>query len=74
MNPSRLQLQNVQHVLRIFNDKVVAGLELRGRLATGNFIRTVLNWWNVVNVSEKGQDQRLNDPHRAVQVPNSTNL
>ena len=74
VNPSRLQLQNVQHVLRIFNDKVVAGLELQGHFATANFIRTVLNWWNVVNVSGKGQDQRLNDPHRAVQVPISTNL
>ena len=74
VNPSRLQLQNVQHVLRVFNEKVVAALELRGCLATAHFIRTVLNWWNTVNVSGKGQDQRLNDPHRAVQMPDSTNL
>ena len=74
VNPSKLQLQNVQHVLRVFNDKVVAALKLRGCHETAAFIQTVLNWWNAVNVSGKGQDQRLSDPHRAVQEPGSTNL
>lgn len=72
--PSKLQLQNVKHVLRVFNDKVVAALRLRGCSQTASFIETVLNWWKTVNVSGKGQDQRLNDPHRAVQEKDSTSL
>ena len=74
VNPSRLQLQNVQHVLRVFNDKVVAALTLRGCLETANFVQTILHWWNIVNVSGKGQDQRMNDPNRCVQYPETTNL
>ena len=74
VNPSRLQLQNVQHVLRVFNDKVVAALKVKRCYDTAAFIETILNWWNVVNVSGKGQDQRMNDPHRAVQDPESSNL
>ena len=74
VNPSRLQLQNVQHVLRVFDTKVVAALELRGCRDTAQFIQTIVNWWNVVNVSGKGQDLRMNDPHRAVQDVESTNL
>jgi hypothetical protein len=74
VNPSKLQLQNVQHVLRVFNDKVVAALKLQGCHETATFIQTILNWWNTVNVSGKGQNQRLNDPHRAVQEPGSTSL
>lgn len=74
VNPSRLQLQNVQHVLRVFNDRVVAALKLRGCHETAGFIQTVLDWWNTVNVSGKGQDQRLRDPHRAVQAPGSSSL
>lgn len=74
VNPSRLQLQNVQHVLRVFNDKVVAALKLKGRCETADFVQTILNWWNVVNVSGKGQDQRLKDPYRAVQASGSSSL
>ena len=66
--PSRLQLQNVQHVLKVFNEKVVAALRLKGCDGTADFIETVLTFWNMVNVSRKGQDERFNDPHRAVQV------
>jgi len=72
--PSRLQLQSVQHVLKIVNEKVVAALRIQGSHDTAAFIEGVLNWWNTVNVSSKGQDARLNDPHRAVQVSTSTSL
>lgn len=65
--PSKLQLQNVQHVLRVFNDKVVAGLKLQGDHETANFIQNILDWWNVVNVSAKGQDLRMKDHHRSVE-------
>ena len=74
VNPSKLQLQNVQHVLRIFHEKVIAGLALQGCSATAEFIQFVLNWWNTVNVSAKGQDIRMKDPHRAAQVLSSDSL
>ena len=74
VRPSKLQLQNVQHVLRVFNEKVVAALKLQGCHDTANFIQFVINWWNAVNVSSKGQDIRLKDPHRRVQDLTSTNL
>ena len=72
--PTRLQLQNVQHVLRVFNDKVVAALNIQGSKDTAIFIQQILDWWNTVNVSAKGQDTRMNDPSRAVQQQNSISL
>ena len=72
--PSRLQLQNVQHVLRVFNEKVVAALKLQGSSETATFIQQILDWWNTVNVSAKGQDVRLRDPNRSVQDEKSNNL
>ena len=74
VQPTKLQLQNVQHMLKVFNEKVAAALHIQGAHDTANFIQSVLNWWNTVNVSSKGQDGRLNDPHRAVQVSTSTSL
>ena len=41
---------------------------------TADLIQFVLNWWNVVNVSSKHSEARLNDPHRHVQDHISTNL
>ena len=72
--PSKLQLQNVQHVLKVFNDRVVAALRLKGACDSANFIQFILDWWNTVNVSAHGQNIRLNDPSRHVQDQNSTNL
>ena len=72
--PSKLQLQNVQHVLKVFNEKVVASLRLMKKDGTADFIQQILTWWNIVNVSSKGQDQRMRDPSRAVQDAQSTNL
>lgn len=74
VKPSKLQLQNVQHVLNVFNEKVVAALKLRKCDGTANFVETILNWWKIVNVSGKGQDKRFNDPYRAVQMKDSTSL
>ena len=74
VRPSKLQLQNVQHVLKVFNDKVEAALRLQKCGDTADIIQFVLNWWNVVNVSSKHQEARLNDPHRHVQDLTSTNL
>ena len=74
VRPSKLQLQNVQHVLKVFNEKVEAALRLQKCSNTADFIHFILNWWNVVNVSSKHQEARLNDPHRHVQDHTSTNL
>ena len=72
--PSYIQLQNVEHILNVFNDRVVAALKLQGALETANFIQQILDWWSTVNVSAKGQDIEMRDPNRAVQTANSTNL
>ncbi|KAF2354157.1 hypothetical protein FHG87_015084 [Trinorchestia longiramus] len=39
VNPSQFQLQNVQYVSKVFNDKVVASLKLRGCRDTAKFIQ-----------------------------------
>ena len=72
--PSKLQLQNAQHVLRVFDERVDASLKLRGARDTAEFIQQVLNFWNVVNVSAGGQDRRLRDPYRSVQDKTSSTL
>jgi len=74
VNPSILQLQNVQHVLKVFNEKVVAALRLQGDPETTVFVEQILNWWNIVNVSAKGQEKRMRDPNRSVQDLTSNNL
>ena len=72
--PSKLQLQNVSHVLRVFNEKVVGALKLKKHDATAEFIHTIVQWWNTVNVDRPGQDIRFRDPSRAVQDKASTSL
>ena len=72
--PTKLQLQNVQHVLKVFNEKVVATLRINKRDDTADFVETVLNWWKTVNVSGRGLDMRFNDEHRAVQSVGSKSL
>jgi hypothetical protein len=63
--PTRLQLQNVKHVLKVFSDKVVAGLKLRNKPETANFIQQVVTLWKMLNVSSLGEDKRFNDPARS---------
>jgi len=72
--PSKLQLQNVQHVLKVFDDRVVAALRLKTAFESANFIQFISDWWKTVNVSAIGQNVRLNDPNRHVQDKRSTNL
>lgn len=74
VNPSKLQLQNVKHVLSVFSDKVVAALRLQGSADTADFVQVVLNWWNMMNVSAKDQDIRMRDTFRAAQTSTSTSL
>ena len=42
-----------------------------GKHETAKFIEQVLKWLKIQNVSAKGQDGRMNDPDRAVQVAES---
>ncbi|GFO25068.1 polyphosphoinositide phosphatase [Plakobranchus ocellatus] len=62
VRPSRFQLQNVYHVLKVFNEKAVAALRVQGCEDTANLIQFVLKWWNTVNVSSKGQATEQNIP------------
>ena len=72
--PSRLELQNVKHVVRVFCDQVVASLRLQNKMETAHFIESILIWWKTVNVKSKGEETRFNDWNRAVQQRNSSNL
>ena len=72
--PSRLQLQNVQHVIKVFNDKVIAALRVENKVHTANFMDQVLSWWNTVNVACKGENLKFNNPNRSVQTRESTSL
>ena len=51
---SNLQIQNVQLVLKVFKSKVAAALKVQGAIETANFIQLICNWWQAVNVSNKG--------------------
>ena len=72
--PSKLQLQNVQHVLSVFNDRVIAALKFQGSHETADFIQQILNWWNTMNVSSTFQATRMRDPWRSTQDKTSTSL
>ena len=72
--PSRLQLQNVQHVIRVMNDQVVAALKINGKEETAQVIEQILRFWKVVNVKSCYEQSRFNDPDRCVQSPDSTSL
>ena len=74
VHPSRLQLQNVQHVVKVFNDKVVTALKVKNKHGTASLVQQVLSWWKAINVSTPGDEQRFNDPDRAMQTKNSSNL
>ena len=72
--PGMLQLQNVSHVMNVFNDRVIGALKLKGYFETANFISKVLQWWHAVNVCRKGEDIRFRNLDRCVQTPSSSNL
>ena len=72
--PSRLQLQNVKHVMNVFSDKVVSSLRMQGKHETAEFMNQVLTWWKVMNVCGKNEDLRFNDPVRKEQTVTSNNL
>ena len=72
--PSKLQQQNVQLVLNVFNDRIVAALKLQEAGGTPSFIQQSLNWWNHVNISAEGQAARIIDPSCCIQHQNSTNF
>ncbi len=69
--PSRLKFQDIQLVVKVFNEKVITALRLQKKHETANFMQQVLTWWNIVNVATKGEDQKFNDPDHAVQSKSS---
>ena len=72
--PSRLQLQNVKHVCKVFHDKVVAALRISNKADTASVVQLILSWFKACNVASPYESTRFNDPDRAVQTRNSTNL
>nr|XP_042908356.1 uncharacterized protein LOC122271390 [Parasteatoda tepidariorum] len=66
LNPTNLERQNANLVLKIFNEHVIAALiELGEKLSlnyckqTAAYIHVILNWWNVVNVKTPDKGKRL---------------
>ena len=53
-------------MLKVFDDRVVAGLRLQNKMETANFIQQVVTWWKMVNVSSVGVQSRFNDSHQSV--------
>ena len=72
--PTPLQLQNVKHVVAVFNDKVVAALMAENKFDTAALIFEIVVWWKTCNVASNGENLRFNDPDRSVQTKSSTNL
>ena len=68
VNPSKLQLQSVGNALKVFNDKVVAALSVQNKVDTAHFVRQVVEWWKLVNVSSKGKSARFSDQFQSVQT------
>jgi hypothetical protein len=62
--PSPLQRQKVSLVLKVFNEKTVAALRLRGKEATAAVLESVLNLWKLLNVKSPETHIHLNDIYR----------
>ena len=43
--PSKLHMQNVQLVVKVFNSKVAAALRVQGAMETANLVQLICNWW-----------------------------
>ena len=59
--PSPLQRQKVSLVLKVFNEKTVAGLRLQKADATATVVESVLNLWKILNVKSPETYIHLND-------------
>jgi len=78
--PSNLEQQNVQLVLKLFNEKTIVGLAHYGSKSnldvsgTTKFLNIILRLWNILNVksTDKGQRKRDStmDPIRSVNDEN----
>ena len=62
--PTNFEKQKVSLALRVFNEKTVAALRLKGKEGTARFIELVLRMWKMLNVKSNEVGQRLNDPDR----------
>ena len=58
----------------MYSDRVVDSLKLQGPTETAECVQFVWDWWNTMNVSEKGEDIRMRDSNRAPQTEASTKL
>lgn len=70
LSPSNLERQNVNLVLKLFNNFVIEALlelgpkyEIPHFTGTAEFIRIILTWWNIINVKSPFKGIRLNNVH-----------
>lgn len=68
LRPSTFERQNVKHVLAIFNEKVVAQLQLNGHEETSLTVKLISDWFKFRNVCSLGEDMRFNDENRKVSL------
>ena len=62
--PSSIQQQNLPLVLKVFSEKVIAALILKGKVDTAVFIGSILRMWKILNVKAPDLHIRLNDRDR----------
>jgi hypothetical protein len=78
--PSNIERQNVKSVLKVFDEKTIAGLQLFGAqnkvdvTGTGKFLEIVLRLWKILNVKSTGKGLHKrdsdSDPIRSVDAIN----
>lgn len=81
LSPTNFERQNVKYVLDVFNEHVIQGLLTLGNVhsianhqSTAEFIRIILNWWNIVSVKSLFKDERFKNPMFRTLAPGQENF
>ena len=65
--PNNIEKQNVSKFLAVFNEKVVAGLRLKGFNSSADFIELIVLWWDIINSSSfRHSLEKLNSYKRPI--------
>lgn len=70
LSPGSFERQNVNLVLKVFNEYIISALRTSGKDGTSYFLEYIWNWWCIVNVKTPNKGFRLNNPKA---FPLSTN-
>jgi hypothetical protein len=67
--PKTIERQNVDIALQVFSERTAAAIKCRfpgnqQAIDTARFISIVVKWWDILNVKQKGLDEKLNDINR----------